>query len=197
MQMEANPRNRVGPMPPRFSYRPPRQRRRPPYRRRNRRRPQAPQPRRLPESPRLPRRTRPKRRPNPAGNPSRFQPPKHPRPQRRKPNPRLRLHRLRPERWSKARPSASERRQHGLRKLHLWDSTAADCSANLSLGPRVRAAPRRCFDMYRKVLIGAASALAFAAFSSPSLALDTLMLPNSLTASTPNSAALSQTPDDK
>jgi hypothetical protein len=51
--------------------------------------------------------------------------------------------------------------------------------------------------MYRKVLIGAVSALTFVVFASPSMALDTLMLPNSLTASTPNSAALSQTPDDK
>jgi hypothetical protein len=51
--------------------------------------------------------------------------------------------------------------------------------------------------MLRTFVIGAACGLALAALSSPSMALDTLMLPNSLTASTPNAAALTQTPDDK
>jgi len=51
--------------------------------------------------------------------------------------------------------------------------------------------------MLRKIVIGAACGLSVLALSSPSMALDTLMLPNSQTASTPNQAALSQTPDDK
>lgn len=51
--------------------------------------------------------------------------------------------------------------------------------------------------MLRKIVIGATFGLSVVALSSPSMALDTLMLPNSQTASTPNSAALSLTPADK
>jgi hypothetical protein len=51
--------------------------------------------------------------------------------------------------------------------------------------------------MLRKMVLGAACGLSFAAFAPPSFALDTLMLPNAQGASTPNSAALTSTPDDK
>ena len=51
--------------------------------------------------------------------------------------------------------------------------------------------------MLRKIFNGAACDLSVVTISSPSMALDALMLPNAQTASTPNSAALIQTPDDK